>query len=250
MNSLNIAGLGLKAQQNRVNVIGNNLANANTAGYKSQRVDFQDALYTQMMNPVDTQREDMRSGAGVLLGTTNRDYTQGTAVGTGEELDFYLEGDGFFTVQDISGAKMYTRSGAFAISVEEGGNYLVTASGQYVLDENSARIQLPDGAKAIKVNEDGSLWANNTQFAKLNVVTFTNKNGLSASGSSCFEETVASGAPIASDAKVKQGGLEASNVDLTVEMSRLIRAQKAFSMASRAVSVWDEMEATTNSLRT
>lgn len=250
MQSLNMASLGLRAQQNRVNVIANNIANVNTTGYKSQRVDFQDALYTEIQNPADLQQTGMKQGSGILMGSTNRDYTQGTVMGTGENMDMYIDGDGYFTVQDSNGARMYTRSGAFAVSAEAGGNYLVTANGDYVLDENNAKIKLPDDADEISVNEDGSLWANEAQFAKLGIVTFTNQNGLSAAGDSCFTETVASGAPIDSDAKVVQGSLESSNVDLTVEMSRLIRAQKAFSMASRVVSVWDEMESTTNNLRT
>ena len=250
MQSLNMASLGLRAQQNRVNVIANNIANVNTTGYKTQRVDFQDALYTEIQNPADLQLTGMKQGSGVLIGSTNRDYTQGAVVGTGENLDMYINGDGYFTVQDSNGTRMYTRSGAFEVSAEADGNFLVTGNGDYVLDENNAKIQLPDGAVEISVNEDGSLWANEAQFAKLGIVTFTNQNGLSAAGESCFTETVASGTPIDSDAKVVQGSLESSNVDLTVEMSRLIRAQKAFSMASRVVSVWDEMESTTNSLRT
>lgn len=250
MRSLNMASLGLQAQQNRVNVIANNIANVNTIGYKCQRVDFQDALYTQIKNPANLQQQGMKQGSGVLLGTTNRDCTQGAVLGTGVNLDMYINGDGYFTVQDSSGARMYTRNGAFAVSAEADGNYLVTGNGDYVLDENNARIKLPDGVNAIAVNEDGSLWANGAQFARLGIVTFTNQNGLSAAGGGCFMETAASGAPVDSDAKVVQGALEASNVDLSTEMSRLIRAQKAFSMASRAVSVWDEMESTTNNLRT
>ena len=250
MQSLNMASLGLRAQQNRVNVIANNIANVNTTGYKSQRVDFQDALYTEIQNPADLQQTGMKQGSGILIGSTNRDYAQGAVMGTGENMDMYIDGEGYFTVQDSNGTRMYTRSGAFAVSAEADGNYLVTANGDYVLDENNAKIKLPDGADEVSVNEDGSLWTNEAQFAKVGIVTFTNQNGLSAAGDSCFTETAASGAPIDSDAKVVQGSLESSNVDLTVEMSRLIRAQKAFSMASRVVSVWDEMESTTNSLRT
>ena len=250
MQSLNMASLGLRAQQNRVNVIANNIANVNTTGYKSQRVDFQDALYTEIQNPADLQQTGMKQGSGILIGSTNRDYAQGAVMGTGENMDMYIDGEGYFTVQDSNGTRMYTRSGAFAVSAEADGNYLVTANGDYVLDENNAKIKLPDGADEVSVNEDGSLWTNEAQFAKVGIVTFTNQNGLSAAGDSCFTETVASGEPIDSDAKVVQGSLESSNVDLTVEMSRLIRAQKAFSMASRVVSVWDEMESTTNNLRT
>jgi flagellar basal-body rod protein FlgG len=250
MQALNTAKLGLIAQQSRLNVIANNIANVETTGYKNQRMDFKDALYTQILNPADLKQGGLEQGTGVLTAATNCDLTQGTALNTGEDLDMYINGDGYFSVADSNGAVAYSRSGAFAVSAEAGGNYLVNANGQYVLDENKDRIQMPDGASQIVVNEDGTLMADGTSFAKLGIVSFTNRNGLESTGNGLYRETVASGAPAESSATVKQGGLEASNVDVAVELTQMIRTQKAFAMASRAVSVWDEMAATTNNLRT
>jgi flagellar basal-body rod protein FlgG len=250
MQALHAAKLGLIAQQSRMNVIANNVANVSTPGYKEQRMDFKDALYTQILNPADLQKGGLEQGNGVLIAATNSNLTQGTPLNTGEDLDMYIDGDGYFCVADASGAVSYTRNGAFAVSAEANGNWLVNANGQYILDENMNRIQVPTGVTEISVNDDGTMLAGGKAFAKLGVVTFTNPNGLESSGSSLFKESVASGAPLKSDAKVKQNGLEASNVDVAVALTQMIRAQKAFSMASRAVSVWDEMAATTNNLRT
>ena len=250
MQALHAAKLGLMAQQNRVNIIAGNISNVNTTGYKGQRMDFKDALYTQILNPADLQQEGMMQGTGVLTGATNRDLNQGSVMNTGVSLDFYINGDGYFTLSNASGTVMYTRNGAFGVSVETDGRYLVNGNGDYVLDDQSNRIRLPEGATDIEAGTDGTLSADGVAFARLNIVTFTNRNGLSSAGDTCFMETVASGAPINSEASVVQGALEGSNVDLAVELTRLIRAQKAFALAGKAVSTWDQMEATTNNLRT
>ncbi|MEM5767906.1 MAG: flagellar hook-basal body complex protein [Bacillota bacterium] len=144
----------------------------------------------------------------------------------------------------------YTRSGAFAVSDEADGNWLVNANGHYVLDENMNRIMIPESTDGLSVSEDGTLLADGTMLGRLGIVTFANRNGLESVGNAVYRETPASGTPEASDAAVRQGGLESSNVNVAVELTQLIRAQKAFAMASRAVSVWDEMASTTNNLRT
>ncbi len=250
MQALHAAKLGLMAQQNRVNVIAGNIANVNTAGYKGQRMDFKDALYTRILNPADLEQEGMMQGTGVLIGNTNRDLRQGAVMNTGISLDLYIDGDGYFTLSNANGTVMYTRSGAFGVSVENDGQYLVNGKGNYVLDDQLNRIRLPEGAEDIEVASDGSLSAGGAAFARLNIVTFANRNGLSSVGDTCFMETVVSGAPVLSGASVVQGALEGSNVDLAVELTQLIRAQKAFAIAGKAVTTWDQMEATTNNLRT
>ena len=169
---------------------------------------------------------------------------------TGESLDMYIDGDGYFCIADIDGTALYTRNGAFAISDEADGNWLVNANGRYVLDENMNRIRIPENAQEISVSADGTLTADGAVLGRLGIVTFVNRDGLESAGGSVYRATEASGAPQPSNATVRQGGLEASNVNVAVEMTRLNRAQKAFAMASRAVSVWDEMAATTNNLRT
>ena len=135
MQTLHSAKLGLIAQQNRMSVIADNMANVSTPGHKSQRADFKDALYTQILNPAELDRTGLEQGTGVLMAATNCDFAQGTVLSTGESLDMYIDGDGYFCIADIDGTVTYTRNGAFAISDEADGNWLVNANGRYVLDE-------------------------------------------------------------------------------------------------------------------
>ncbi len=250
MQILYAAGLGLKMQQQRVDTIANNIANVNTAGFKSQRVDFKDALYTQMINPANvTSTENLKQGTGVLISATTRNFSGGTPVNTGNPLDLYLDGDGFFTVLDSTGTMMYTRSGNFDVSSEADGNYLVTAQGCYVLDTQGNRIGLPHHASEISFSTQGVMTLGGETIAALRIVDFANKAGLSAQGQGCYIETEVSGEPAASQASVIQGALENSNVDLAVELTQLIRAQRAFSLAGRAVSLWDQMANSANNLR-
>ena len=250
MQAVYTAKHGLQAQQQRMDTIAANIANVSTTGYKCQSTGFKDALYTQMIDPSDTgSAANLRQGSGVLAASGYRDFSGGTPVETGETLDLYIEGDGFFAVRDGSGAQLYTRSGAFSVSVEQDGRYLVTADGYDVLDVDGNRIKLPEDMSTFSVTTDGKLDFGNGTSAQLSLVTFTNKDGLSLVGSGCYAETEASGAAKASGAAVRQGYLEASNVDVSVELTRLIRTQRAYSLAGKVLSTWNEMENETNNIR-
>ena len=230
MQSIYTAKHGLQAQQQRLDTIASNLANVSTTGYKSQSTGFKDALYTHMINPADTtSTANLQQGSGVLVATAYRDFTAGTPVATGETLDFCIEGDGFFTVQNSAGEVQYTRSGAFTVSVEATGRYLTTSEGYYVLDSDGNRIMLPEDANGISVSSDGMLDFGNGTAAKLGIATFVNKDGLAQMGKGCYAATVASGDAIASKATVRQGYLESSNVDVSLELTKLIRTQRAYS---------------------
>ena len=238
-------------QQERVSTIAHNLANVNTTGFKGQRIDFKDALYTQMINPADTSSTaNLQQGTGVLIAATTRNHAMGNPVHTGNSLDLYLEGSGYFSVTDSYGAAMYTRNGSFGLSNEADGRYLVTAEGYYVMDENNSRIRLPDETTQVTVSAAGVIAdLDGTVIAALRIVDFPNKGGLLSQGDGCYIETEVSGAARPSQARVKQGVLEGSNVDLAVEFSRLVRAQRAFSLAGRAASIWDDMASNANNLR-
>lgn len=249
MQSIYSAKLALKTQQQRLDTIAANIANVGTAGYKRQSALFRDALYTQMMDPSNTaSAENLKQGSGVILTSTNRDYTTGTPVATDEALDLYIDGDGFFTIEQDGGVA-YTRAGSFKLSTEQDGQYIVTPDGGYLLGAQRERIRVPS-LSGISVSATGQLVADDTVIATLRLVTFTNKDGLSLAGSGCYEATEASGEAIASNAGIKQGYLESSNVDLSTELIQMIRAQRSFSLAGRALSTWNEMESVTNSLRT
>lgn len=248
MQGLSTLRSGLIAQQYRINTIANNIANVNTTGFRSSSVRFADTLYTTMTDPVKGGG-DLQLGTGVLVSSTKGSFLQGAAESTNNTLDFSLDGDGFFTVEN-NGETLYTRNGAFCVSNETGGQYLVTQQGYYVLDESGGRITIPDTANGdIRVASDGSLSTEDgTTFAKLGVKTFTNNEGLASCGGTCFKATVASGEAMESTATVRQGVLEESNVNLVQEMTQLIRAQKCYSLAARAVNTLDEMQQTANNL--
>lgn len=243
MQSLFAARMGLKAQQTRVDTIANNIANINTYGFKASDVRFKDALYTQMERPVESEVDlNLKRGSGVMVSATSRTFVEGTPIETGVPLDMRIEGDGFFTVQGNDGENYYTRSGAFAVSSEDGNQFLVTSQGDYVLDTNGNKIQLPGNPQEISVNPEGAIYLDGTYVATLNIADFANKQGLSSVGKGYFLQTEVSGeAQAATDATVHQGSLESSNVDLSLEMTRLIRAQRSFSLVSRALTTSDDM---------
>jgi len=250
MQSIYTAASGLSSQQTRLDIIASNIANSDTAGYKSTRADFKDALYSLMDDPVgNSEAANLLRGSGVVLSATNTDFTDGTISKTGESLDFAINGSGFFSVENENGQTLYTRNGNFSVSSEGNNRYLVTAQGYYVLDANGNKISLPDENTEISVSDGGALSTPDGIFARLGIATFTNPNGLSAAGDTCFSATDTSGKPTAfNGASVVQGSLEKSNVDLAEEMTLLIRSQRAYSLASRALQTADEMEGLANNM--
>lgn len=248
--SIYTAATGLDGQQTRLDAIASNLANVNTTGYRSQEVTFQDAMYSAMKNPAGAGGS-LQEGCGVLVGATARDNAPGKLTETEQPLDFAIDGDGYFCLENGSGEKLYTRNGAFSVSHEGGGNYLVSAQGYYVLDSAGARIQLPKETEEPRVSADGSfLDASGAAGQRLGVYTFSNEEGLEAAGNSAFRETGVSGAAHpAGGYEVRQRTLESSNVDLAREMTLMIRSQRALSLASRALQTADEMEGLANRIR-
>ena len=244
MQSIYTAAAGVSQQQTRIDTIADNIANINSTGFKSSRVNFKDALYTTMKNPVKTgQTSDLQKGTGVLLASTDKNFNQGNIESTGSNLDFAINGNGFFSLLHSDGETVYTRNGSFSVSAEDDGNYLTSSGGDYVLDSNGMKIKISDGASEFTVAGDGSFTDSNGTTVKIGVFEFSNTGGLSSIGDSNFSPTAASGeANQAADFSVRQGELEGSNVDLSVEMTQLIQAQRMFSFASQALETADEME--------
>lgn len=251
--SIYTAARGLQAQQTRLENIGNNLANVSTIGYKSVRVDFKEALYQTLTSPAGGG--NLQRGHGVLTSATKRSFSQGSVVETGSQTDFYVFGEAYFAVADKEGTVRYTRDGAFALSVENGTPYLVTAQGHHVLDTQGAPIAMQGNLSRMTVSENGVM-----QFvdeagepigqAELGLFSFPNSQGLLSAGNNLLVSgDVSDEAQPAVGARIQQGAREASNVDLATELTRLIRTQRAFSLASKALQTADEMEARANQLR-
>jgi flagellar basal-body rod protein FlgG len=246
--SLYTAFAGMMSQQYNIDTIGNNIANINTTSFKGARVDFADALYQQMKKPIQSGTY-LQQGSGMSVGAVQHNATAGVSEMTGNPADFMLNGPGYFTLQGANGQTFFTRDGSFKVSMENGKGYLVTAEGYSVLGADNKRIQIPGDANAVKADRAGNLTLDGKTFASLKITTFPNPSGLLNAGGNKYSYTVAAGAAAqGTGTTVQQGWLEGSNVDLAEEMSRLMRAQKAYSVLGTAIRTADEMESLANSM--
>ncbi len=251
------ARTGMIAQQLQLDVIANNLANVNTSGFKKARAQFEDLFY-QTIREVGAQTASggqiptgVQVGMGVRPTAVNRIFTQGDFQQTGNELDWSIEGAGFFQILR-NGELYYTRAGNFQRDAD---GYIVTANG----DRLQPEFAIPSGTNSIAINAGGLLVALDTEQTNLGSVqvtlhTFINPAGLKAQGASLFSETDASGAPVTSSpgflgaGTIAQRILETSNVDVTEEMVNLIITQRAFEANSKSVQTADRLLEVGNSL--
>ena len=261
MKALGIAATGMMAQQTNVDIISNNIANANTTGFKASRASFTDLIYENLAREGAVTTEDGTSrptgidvGLGVRTSGTVRLNTQGGLVQTGNELDLSVDGRGYFAINMPDGTRSYTRDGSFRLSAE---GQIVNEQG-YEIDPG---IVLPDNTTSVAISETGIISAfvgEDTipvEVGQLTLTTFVNDAGLLPLGNNLLQATVASGeAQLAEpgDAGVgilRQGYLESSNVDVIRQITDLIQAQRAYEMNSKAISTADEMMSATNNIR-
>lgn len=237
------ASIGLRSQQTSIDVLSNNIANLSTAGYKPLRASFADLLYENMNSP---QAENaVNTGHGARVQKTDLNLAQGPLMSTERNLDFAIIGDGFFAIRDAQDNLRYTRDGSFQASRQGDEYFLVTASGEYVLDRDEEPISL-----FVQPNEDGTTATIQLDPARLGVFQFANPYALILDGANGFLSTDAAGErTVMEDAQVKSGVLEGSGVDIADQMVKVIEAQKAFSFNSRMVQISDEIEQTVNGLR-
>lgn len=264
---LHTGAAGLTSQQRNMDVIGNNVANVNTQGYKRTRLDFQDNLYTRMWNYEDNSPYmNLQRGTGVRTYQNTRLFEQGALQSTERALDFALEGAGFFVYQnpneeyteDGDPVYHYSRAGTLYLTEDpdfpEGPSYLVDAQGRYILNTEGERITVRD-PQSLTCNSQGVLSCLNEdgeieEFAQLWVTDFVNPGGLNDIGGGYFTISDNCGEELETvNAKVLQYTTESSNVDLANEMTRLIRAQRSYQIASRCVSTADQMMQVANNLR-
>ena len=250
--ALHVARTGLDAQDQRMRVIANNLANVGTTGFKRDRANFatlayQDARVAGQQSSTETQyATGLNLGTGVSIQSTTRIETQGSLQTTNNSFDLALDGDGYFQVQLPGGQLGYTRAGNFSRSSD---GQLVTAQGYQVLPA----IQIPEGTTQLTVSEDGivsAMVAGQTeaqQVGQLGVASFSNPAGLQAAANNFMLETGASGpvqlgiAGEGGRGHIKQGMLEGSNVNIVEELVDMIETQRAYEINSKMVSAVDEM---------
>ncbi len=261
MRALHTAATGMKAQELSVEVISNNIANMRTTGFKRQRPEFQDLLYTNQRR-MGTASSDtgtivpsgIQIGSGVKTGATYRVMSQGTVSPTEKELDVAVRGEGFFQIRLPDGRTAYTRDGSFERDAQ---GQLVTHEG-YVVQPG---ITIPEDAKDVTINAQGTVQAkvgNQTQpqeLGRIEIARFVNKSGLEAIGDNLFVETASSGPAQTGNAgdegfgNLLQAHLEQSNVNSVSEIADLIAAQRAYEMNSRVISAADNMLSSTSNIR-
>lgn len=246
------AKTGLDAQQTRMAVTANNLANVSTTGFKKGRAAFEDLLYQNIRQVGAAASQDTQLPSGLSLGTgarvvaTEKTYTQGSLNVTDNALDVAVNGRGFFQVLLPDGTAAYTRDGSFQLNAQ---GQLVTSSGYVV----QPAITIPEGAQSISIGTDGVVSVQvagqtaPTQVGTLQLVDFVNPAGLQARGENLLLESAASGAPQSGTpglnglGTVVQGALEASNVNVVEELIGMIETQRAYEMNSKAISTTDQM---------
>ncbi len=247
-----IAKTGLDAQQTRMAVVSQNLANVNTTGYKQGRAVFEDLLYQNVRQSGGQTSQDtllpsgMNLGTGVRVVATEKLFTQGSVLKTENALDVAINGRGFFQIQKPDGDLAYTRDGNFKVS-DQGD--LVTASG-YIVQPG---ITIPDQVQSITIGADGVVSAKLagqtqlTQLGTLEVADFINPTGLQPIGENLYVETAASGSPQPGNpdsdglGRLVQSALEGSNVNVVSELVSMIETQRAYEMNSKAISTNDQM---------
>jgi flagellar basal-body rod protein FlgG len=247
-----IAKTGLEAQQTRMGVVSNNLANVNTTGFKRDRAVFEDLMYQTVHQPGAQSSQDTVLPSGMMLGTgvrtvaTEKLHTQGSIQQTGNAMDVAIEGRGFFQILRPDGSVGYTRDGSFQL---DSTGQLVNASG-FLLQP---AITVPAGAQSITIGRDGTVSvlepgnSSPTQVGTIQLADFVNPAGLQPIGQNLFTETVASGSPQLSNpglngvGSVMQNSLETSNVNVVEEMVNMIETQRAYEINSKAISTSDQM---------
>ena len=261
MQALRIAATGMDAQQTRVEVISNNIANMSTTAYSARRAEFADLHYQQVKPPgAITSTSGLVAPAGVQIGLGVRasavavNMQQGSLKQTGGDLDIAIEGDGFFEVTLPSGEAAYTRDGSF----KRTGEGLVVNSEGYPL---AGDIAVPFDARSLTINAEGDIFAffdgqtDGQQIGTINLVSFSNEKGLEAIGSNLFRETAASGAPQSGlpgqDGRgvLRQGYLEESSVDVVQQIADLIEAQRGYELNSKVITAADQMLGATTQIR-
>ncbi len=247
-----VAKTGLDAQQTRMTVVSNNLANVNTTGFKQDRVVFEDLLYQTVRQSGGATSQDtmlpsgMNLGTGVRVVATEKTFAQGSLLNTERALDLAVNGRGFFEIQTPDGNSAYTRDGSFQLNDQ---GQLVTSSG-YIVQPG---INIPQDAQTITIGLDGTVSVQLTgqpqpsQVGNLQTVDFINPAGLQPVGENLFRETAASGPATAGTpnqdgfGSVIQGNLESSNVNVVEELVNMIETQRAYEMNSKAISTNDQM---------
>lgn len=261
MRALKIAATGMSAQQLRVEVISNNLANMNTTGYNARRAEFADLHYQQVTRAGTINAADgtvlptgVQLGLGVRPASVSVTLAQGSLGQTGGDLDLAIEGSGYLEVTLPSGQPGYTRDGGLKRTAD---GLIVTSDGYPVVPD----VVIPDDARSISINAQGEIFAyfsdrvEPEQLGQFTLAGFSNEKGLEAIGSNLFTETGASGPALVGApgedglGTLRQGYLEDSSVDAVREVTELIEAQRGYELNAKVITAADQMMSATTQVR-
>ena len=260
LRALATAASGMEAQQTRLDVTANNIANVSTSGFKKSRAEFSDLMYQTTRGagaPTGNGAQapsGLEVGLGVRIAATQRMHSQGEVRMTGNALDVTIEGDGFFPIQLPSGEVAYTRNGAFQRDAE---GRMVTTEGYPLASE----ISIPIEAQTVTIAPDGTVSATvpgdpaPQVLGQIEIASFANPAGLEPLGKTLFRESAASGAVVlgapgtGGAGSLMQGAIELSNVNVVEEMIDLISGQRAYEINTRVIKAADEMLGQTAQLR-
>lgn len=259
LRSLYTSATGMVAQQQNLDVIANNLANVNTTGFKQQRAEFQDLMYDSLRSAGSSDGgpsvpEGIQIGMGVKLSATTSSFKFGAMQNTGNALNVAIAGNGFFKLNKPDGTAVYTRDGSFQ---KDATGRVVNVDGLPLDPE----IVIPEGADAISVGADGNVTAvvpgesSARSIGKIQVSSVANPAGMSRIGSNLYVPTEASGEIQAKTpgqegaGSLQSGFVEGSNVEVVEEMTRMITAQRAYEINSKAIQTADDMLGIVNNLK-
>jgi flagellar basal-body rod protein FlgG len=247
----------MQAQQQNVDNIANNLANASTVGFKRTRLEFQDILYQNIRTPGAAANASTALPVGLQIGlgarsiSSERIFLQGDFKQTENPLDMVIEGSGFFQVRQANGELAYTRAGSFHLNAQ---GQVVTATGETL----EPAVSIPREATSINIGTDGTVSVtipgqpNAQNVGQIQLATFANPAGLEAMGRNLFKETAASGQATAGSpdsnglGRINQGFIENSNVNVVEELVGMIAAQRAYETNSKVITAADRMMGTIN----
>jgi len=255
------AASGMTAQQLNVDNIAHNIANANTAGFKARRAQFQDLLYQNMIQPGSAASQQSTIPTGLQLGLGTRAasneiiFSQGELSQTDNPLDLVIQGQGFFQIRRVSGDLAYTKAGSFHLNRD---GQVVTTDGDLI----EPPITIPQNAQSINIAQDGTVSYTQPgqtaaqQAGQIQLATFTNPSGLNSIGKNLYLPTDASGDPVVGSpggqeglGSLLQGYTEQSNVSVVQEFINLIVSQRAYEANSKVVKAADDMYQQVNNLK-
>ena len=244
LEGLRTAAAGMKAQQFKLDAVSNDLANANTTGYKRQRVGFSDLLYEQGGRPTISNEAQVGTGSRAVSG--GRTFEQGNLQQTGKTTDVAIQGPGFLKVKLADGRDALTRDGNLHI---DGNRKLVTSFGGTM----SPSITIPEGVSEadLSIGRDGTVTAKGQAIGRLQLANVRSPQNLQSVGDNAFVTNARSGNAVAAPATstIEQGVLESSNTDMAQAMTEMIEAQRTYQLTSKAIQTADQMMEIANGVK-